>query len=771
MTRPSARRSRRAACLIAAPTLALLVGQAQGAGYQRPGEVERISMAFDGSQAQDPVDTAIGLSSWESAISADGRYVAFSSTAVNLVVGDANQASDIFVRDRITNKTEIVSVASDGTKAAGACANGATGSTGPSISANGRFVSFSSCAANLVPGDLNLARDGFVHDRLTHRTEMVTVSSAGKQGTLPLLPSHDSFASSISPDGRFVAISSYASDLIPDDTNGLSDAFLFDRVTRKIQRVSVSSTEEQTTSTGPLAGHSHAASVSSDGKFVLFNSHASNLVPGDTNAAIDGFVRDIAKGTTERVTVRTGGGQTHVNGGAGATASGGRAISADGRFVMFSSWASNLVPNDTNGAGLTSKFDIFVRDRKTGRTERVSVGSDGHEANDSTSPGSISLDGRYVAMASSANNLVEGDTGINGGNSVTVGAQPGDEDVFLYDRRFGTMEMLSRAPNGDEAKGHCKIPNDALAPDASESFGGAVSTGGAYVSFQSCATNLVPGDTNKTRDQFVRHRGPHLGMTRVGASGGGTVTFSGWSTFSGAVLASAADPADDGALDAGVTGSEIVNAELLYRPEVDDLLLRVDLTLLPSVGVALGGISGPGDPRVVYSLRFAANGQTYEVRVSRAGVNATNPLDASYGLFTCTELVCNEVAGLRGGYGTTGEQIVVSIPMALVTKGGKPVGEGAVLSGLRAYTGYGTYLGGVSQLLDQVLLTKAPSVLIPAKSVTVTAGKATVRAKLVNGRFTAAFPRQAVGSGRSASLLIRTCLGTECQQSRLAVAL
>ena len=723
--------------------LALLPGDATA--YPRPGATERVSVGVGGAQSADPVNTAIGLSSWETAISGTGRYVAFSSTATNLVTGDTNGINDVFVRDRVARRTERVSVSSGGTQGVGACSPFQSGSFTPSISADGRYVSFTSCATNLVPGDANLAADVFVHDRTTRRTDRVSVSTEAAKA---------SYNGSVSPDGRYVGFASAASDLVPGDTNNSTDGFVWDRATRKVQRVSVDSNEAQTAS-----GSSGAPSLSAGARFAAFSSYASTLVPGDTNQAIDVFVRDLTKGTTERVSTRTGGGQTHVNGGAGLVASGGRAISADGRYVMFSSWASNLIPNDSNGTGINSAFDIFVHDRATRRTQRVSVGSDGHEANDDTSPGSLSLDGRYVVIASSANNLTPGDTGSNGSNTVTVGAQPGDEDVFLYDRAFGTTEMLSVAPDGTEAKGHCTVPNSVLSEGSSESFGPSVSADGQYVAFQSCASNLVPGDTNATQDEFVRYRGPHVGPGTVTAKG---TTVSGWAAFSGAVLAATSDPANDGAAGAALGGGELVGGDLLYRPELGDLFLRLDLTQIPSAGVALGGISAPGDPRVLYGTRFVANGVAYEIRVHRAGVNSADPLNAAMGLFRCTEVVCTEIGPLRGGYGTTGEQIVVSVPLSMVSDGGAPLGEGGVLSSLRAYTAYGTYYGGPVQLLDEALLSRAAFVRVPAKTVTVTAGRTTVAAKLAGGSWSATVPR-------SSSVVVKACLGTECRATQAAV--
>ena len=754
--RPTVRRLALGAALLMTATLA-----APSEAYPRPGRTERISLGPGGVQSQDPTDYAIGMSEWNGAISGDGRFVAFGSTAVNLVPNDVNQASDVFVRDRATGRTEIVSVSSSGARAAGACASGRVGSFTPSITPDGRFVSFSSCATNLVPNDLNADMDGFVHDRRTHRTEMVSLSSAGKQGMTPLTPNHASFASSMSANGRYVGVVSYADNLVPNDTNAAADVFVFDRSAKTMERVSISDTEQQSSTIGgPLQASSGSAFLSDDGRYVGFSSYADNLVPNDTNATIDVFVRDRVAKKTERISVRTGGAQV---GGGGTAANGGRGMSANGRFVMWTTSAANVIPNDANGAGVGSAFDVFVTDRLTRRTERISVDSLATEATDDSSSGSISADGRYVAIASTANNLAAGDTGLNGSNTTTVGAQPGDLDVFLYDRHLGIMEMLSVAPDGREARGHCGVTGEALSGDSSESFGPTVNADGQYVAFQSCANNLVKGDTNKVRDMFVRFRGPSLGLGSIYAvSGRRTDEVRGWSTFSGAAVASAADSARDGDLDAATSGAEMVGGELLYRPEKEDLLLRLNLTQIPAIGVSLSGLSGPGDPRVLYGMRFQANGVPYEVRVHRVGVNTLDPLNASYGLFECSESICNEVAKLRGGYGTTGEQVVVSIPLAAVVKNGKRLQEGGVLSALRAYTAYGSYLGGPTQVLDQLVLSTKASVAVPRRTVTLTARGVTRAATLTGGSFAASFP---AGLFRNnTATVVRTCLGSVCQQ-------
>ena len=358
------------------------------------GTTERVSVSSAGVQGNN--------SSTSPSISEDGRYVAFQSSANNLVAGDSNAKSDIFVRDRETGTTERVSVSSAGVE-------GNDNSSAPSISADGRYVAFYSGANNLVAGDANGYLDVFVRDRETNTTELVSVSTAGVQGnSTSLIPS-------ISADGRYVAFYSSASNLVAGDTNDYLDVFVRDLETGITERVSVSSEG--------VEGNDYSSylSINADGRYVAFQSNANNLVAGDTNGYLDVFVRDRETNTTELVSVSTAGTQ-------GNSASVKPSISADGRHVAFYSYANNLVSGDTN-----DYLDIFVRDLETGTTERVSVSSAGAQGNNSSSYPSISADGRYVAFLSDANNLVSGDTNVR-------------NDVFVRDRVDPPINA-SLAPN------------------------------------------------------------------------------------------------------------------------------------------------------------------------------------------------------------------------------------------------------------------------------------------------------------------------------------
>jgi len=402
------------------------------------GTTTRVSVRSNGTQGND--------FSAEASLSATGRFVAFSSVATNLVGGDTNGVPDVFVHDRKTDKTTRVSVASDGTQ-------GNDFSDAPSLSATGRYVAFFSLASNLVSGDTNGTGDVFVHDRASGQTTLVTVASDGAQAN------GASHHASISATGRYVAFQSEASNLVSGDTNNTFDVFLHDRETGQTTRVSVHSDGTQGN------GLSLHPSLSATGRYVAFDSFASNLVSGDTNTCgpytngtcPDIFVHDRATGQTTRISVASDG--TQANGYSDIPS-----ISASGRFVAFHSFATNLVSDDTNGVP-----DVFVHDRKTGQTTRVSVASDGTQGNDNSDGFSLSATGRYVAFHSFATNLVSGDT-----NSTS--------DVFVHDRASGQTTRVSVASNGAQGNGGSYDPS--------------ISATGRYLAFYSDASNLVNGDTN-----------------------------------------------------------------------------------------------------------------------------------------------------------------------------------------------------------------------------------------------------------------------------------
>ena len=445
--------SRRLATILVVLTGLLVVPASAASAAPAPaGATTRVSVGAGGTQAHGHSALTV--------ISANGRYVAFSSGASNLVAGDTNGVEDVFVRDRVSGVTTRVSVATDGTQANG----GTGGSSAPAISADGRYVAFFSYASNLVAGDTIGVGDVFVHDRVTGATTRVSIATDGAQANSDSVTSGDNETPSISADGRYVAFHSWASNLVAGDTNFAPDTFVRDRVTGTTTRVSVATGGSQAN------GGSYQPAISTDGRYVVFYSAASNLVAGDTNGTSDVFVRDRVSGATTRASVATGGSQ--ANGFSGRVA-----ISADGRYVAFFSDATNLVAGDTNG-----RVDAFVRDRVAGTTARVSIATGGAQANNSVQavyPAAISADGRYVAFGSWASNMVAGDTN-------------GKQDVFVRDRVAGTTTRVSVATSGAQAN--------------SDSFVGTISGNGRYVAFWSQSSNLVDGDTNGKQDVFVRDR-------------------------------------------------------------------------------------------------------------------------------------------------------------------------------------------------------------------------------------------------------------------------
>jgi hypothetical protein len=357
------------------------------------GTTERISVSSTGEQGNE-------TSSRPSA-DGDGNLVAFDSSARNLVPGDNNKLMDVFVRDRTADTTERVSVSSDEEQGDGS-------SNSPSISDDGRYAAFISTSSNLVPDDSNGTNDVFVRDLVAGTTELESVASDGTIGN------SSSTGVGISADGRWVAFSSFANNLVPGDTNDAFDVFLHDRQTGTTQLISQNSDEQL----GDQS--SFSSNVSADGRFVVFYSNATNLIADDTNDRSDAFVRDTVAGTTERVSVgddeQQGDGNTPEPGVRGFTASS-PDITPDGRFVAFFSSSTNLVAGDTNSCPQFFEDpgrcpDAFVRDRVAGTTVRVNLAPNGTEANDRTADPVLSDDGKVVAFFSAAANLVAGDTNI-----------------------------------------------------------------------------------------------------------------------------------------------------------------------------------------------------------------------------------------------------------------------------------------------------------------------------------------------------------------------
>ncbi|MEW6776479.1 MAG: Ig-like domain-containing protein [Bdellovibrionota bacterium] len=515
------------------------------------GTTLRISTDSNGAQAMGcPLPVSIPCSN-AGGISADGRYVVFSSSASNLVAGDFDGALDGFLKDMQTGETKLIvqntsaglsqdglyaifttsmaliagdtngqndaylknlqdgSVVRVSTDSAGGQANGA--SSFNSISLDSRYVAFSSVATNLVPADTNGTWDVFVKDLFSGVTIRASTTASGSQVV------GDSRRASISGDGRYVAFLSSASTLVVGDTNLVDDVFWKDLQSGVIQRVNVSTS-------GVEADYDAISmNVSNDGQRVAFSTYASNLVPIDATANIDVFLRDITAGTT--VLQNTNSAGERPTGGQNLSLS----ASADGRLIVFSSQMIDLIANDDN-----RNNDVFLKNLDTGITTLISSSAAGILGNSSSEEPSISSDGRYVAFVSYANNLVAGPMNVwrdifvknlNDGSIVLASASsagtPGNStsinpslssdggyvafssaasnlvasdistyDVFKKNLATGAIEKVSVSTSG--------IGGNA------DSFMPSISSTGRYVVFYSSATNLVSSDTNAIRDLFIR---------------------------------------------------------------------------------------------------------------------------------------------------------------------------------------------------------------------------------------------------------------------------
>jgi Tol biopolymer transport system component len=454
--------------------------EAQGQRWPDAATTERVSVGIDGTEADSGSEYP--------SMAAFGCCVAFVSYATNLIEADTNINYDVFVHDRTNNETSRVSVASDGTQG-----DGESGYYGLSISGDGSSVAFESTATNLVTGDSNNKSDIFVHDRESGITSRVSVASDGSQA--------DGFSYSpiISADGRFVAFHSYATNLVSQDTNGKSDVFIHELETGETTRVSIDSQGNQGN------GDSWQSAVSADGSLVVFLSSATNLASGDQNGYRDVFVHDRSTGETTRVSLATDGTEANQD-------SGYPAISADGQWVAFESKATNLVAEDANGIVV----DIYLHDRLSGATSLVSLSSSGEQGTLSAYFPSISADGRYVSFDSASDNLASNDSNLA-------------SDIFIRDLEMGETLLVSMATDGTLGDKGSAFPS--------------ISADGRFTAFQSSATNLVDGDIIGVRDIFVRDQGEEWFTYSIT----GTVT-----EESGAPLSGAQVSCDCGT--SGVTG-------------------------------------------------------------------------------------------------------------------------------------------------------------------------------------------------------------------------
>ena len=405
-----------------------------------PGQTTRVSV--------DSAGVAANAGSTNGVLSADGRYVVFQSSATNLVTGVSG--TQVYRHDRMSGVTLLVSVASTGTP-------GNNVSRDPSVSANGRYVAFASFATDLVDGDTNSMSDVFVRDMQAGTTALVSSAGSPADGTSGL--GGLSGAREISDDGRYVAFTSFATNLAAGTNNGRQQIYVRDMTTGAVVRASVDA------ATGAAGDRtSQTPAISGNGQVVAFRSESTNFSPLSTSGVTpEIFARDLVSGTT---TLESPGAATT---GRSATTP---ALSFDGRYMAFES-TGVLDPRDLDNGTL----DVYLRDRVVGTTVLASLSNNPIPGATSASP-SISGDGRWVGFQSLDDKLVVGDAN-------------GLFDVFLYDRTTETIKLVSL--------------NDADEQANAASFGPSVSFDGHLVLFGSTASNLVTSPSSTGNQLYVRN--------------------------------------------------------------------------------------------------------------------------------------------------------------------------------------------------------------------------------------------------------------------------
>jgi hypothetical protein len=636
----------------------------------------------------------------------DGRYVAFTSGATNLVPGDTNRASDVFVRDVRARTTRRVSVDSSGLQGIGlhlACTWGTTsldinsygGAGKPAISADGRYVAFASCFTNLVTPAQVLTQI-YRHDIKTGKTVLVSTDDKGAAAN-----SRDISPPSISADGRYVVFASTATNLSPKTCTGNAaeqavcssaaggllgvqgwQVYRHDMVTGKTTVVSVDSRGAKGD------GDSYAPFISPDGRYAGFLSGSDNLTADPPNPSCYGstfpacpqlYLHDVKTGRTDLITVGVDGlaGDAPASTTPPANFEGEMfpaSMSANNRYVVFQSTATDLVPQGP----LATSVGTYVRDLATARTEMVSVTSTGDfpGANgDVTNLGfgslwpTISPDGRYVNF------------------SVSCSSWYNQTGAFVHDRLTGATDYAvpslwgtptSCADHGSSASASPKPPNNHLVLGADGRWAAFVGVPGAFIK-GSDERNDAAADQILLAD-----RGPTLGVGGLAANG--HLTISGAPSFarSGVVASLASVSVGRGA--AGLPGGDLVGAALAYRARFGDLFFRLDVRRMPSFAAA--------SPTLLYGLDLTVNGARYEVRVAKTG------LTAAFELFRLDSAnAWRHVSSLKGGYGTTGQSVVFAVPLAQI--GARTGGR---ISSAVGFTAIGSAFTGASTIVDTIRL-------------------------------------------------------------------
>lgn len=663
----------------------------------RPGTWEIVSIASDDAPGDADSGTACAWLDGAS-MSDDGRYIAFSSEAT-LDPRDTNGSSqsDAYVRDRKKGTTQLVSLPSNGALPDPGdvvelqpCTSLNRGAHSPEISANGRFVVFSDGrnltgeVEHLPNADMNV----FVRDLRKGETSLVSVDSDNRY----VHGSHGFNAVSISGNGRFVAFSSSSYSLdeghAPDGVLGPAEGsapclsasapeqalscpmqiFVRDREEGTTQMVSVSSDGAPADRDAPYASD---LQISDDGRYVAFVSAASNLVPGssvDDLCPLEGlpqggqcpnvFVHDMKTGKTELVSVDSQG--QPRSGASRFPQTSASVITPGGRFVVFDSSAP-LVPS-------TGSRGVYVRDRKTGRTEQVSVTSVGELSDGSAA--SISDDGRYVLFSG---DFPAGSVGCPEAEAAETEDQSANcRGQHRYDRMTGQSDWIW--------KGRSSV------------FGSAIGSDGRhFLRWVDDDAGVVKGDSNGSFDIFLRD----VGVARLGLGGvlpaasGNRIGIEDGRRFRRRGLLNLRD--DRGDVPFGALPADIIGVRIAHRPDLDDIYVRIDVDRLgspESVGLPLR-LEEPEALGLVFVVRLRVGQVDLEIRI--AGDPAPR-----FGLFRCaSSSVCTQAGSLRGGFGTAGESVVTAVPL-------KSLGleTGGTISELEVVSGYGTYEGGPLRRLD-----------------------------------------------------------------------
>ena len=428
------------ALALAASALPLLPASAQTTGT-----TQRVSLGMGGVQADG--------TSYFGDISGNGRWVVFESNAGNLVAGNRQRRSDIYLRDRMLGTTILISVHKPKGRSIAA-------STNARMARGSRYVAFQSLAYDLVDGDTNQRQDVFVRDRMANRT---VLASRGHDGG----PADGgSQLEALSPTGRFVAFTSTASNLTTTTTPGEEELYVRDL---KSGTTTLESVNNQGEASDRYVSN---AAINLDGRFLAFVTQAHNLSTRDKNNEFDIYLRDRA--TRQTILVTTGLGGTSSD-----RSSNDPVLSDDGQFVAFDSFAANLAPGNEN-----HQTNAYIWSRSTRTIRQIGLAPGGVQPNGGTSVDAITPDGRYVLVSSGASNLVPNDT-----NKAS--------DLFVCDTTNGGVTRVDLTAGGQQVDAGSYFPY---------AHGAAISADNKTVAFESSVPNLVPGDTNGHWDVFVRPR-------------------------------------------------------------------------------------------------------------------------------------------------------------------------------------------------------------------------------------------------------------------------